>query len=278
MFRIQEHRMGRVGMSPPHPWLNLPGSFGAQQAEQGVGMAMDCLPGELVTMRREGGRKSLQSWERSSLQIHSFPSPSNCSSASEQSHITPGTASNALGAAPINHPSSGVQREARGRISISATLKYPSKHCLGLPHGMVWFRGGAESRVGEKEGWELVLGVREPWWGMAMGAKAAWGGQPKGGTAYRAGSNPLTSSIFKPQMVGCKAESPHTALVPAAPPGTDKTGASAEGPFRVATAQNRPLKAFQHPVLEKSRAEGGGSASWVGELCSSLGIQRCPCP
>lgn len=68
MLQIQEHRMGRVGMSPPHPWLNLPGSFGTQQAEQGVGMAMDCLPGELVTMRREGGRKSLQSWER----IHRF--------------------------------------------------------------------------------------------------------------------------------------------------------------------------------------------------------------
>lgn len=179
MLRIQEYRMGRVGMSPPHPWLKLPGSFGTQQAEQGVGMAMDCLPGELVTMRREGGRKSLQSWEGSSLQIHGFPSPSNCCSASEQSYITPGTASNALGAAPINHPSSGVQREAGGRISISATLKYPSKHRLGLPHGMVWFQGGDESRVGEKEERKLVLGVWEPWWD-GRGCRGCLGRSAKG--------------------------------------------------------------------------------------------------
>ena len=140
MLRIQEHRTGRVGTSPPHPWLKLPGSFGTQQAEQGAGMAMDCLPGEMEGAagdEEEGGRedrrKSLQSSEGSSPQIHSFPPPSNCSSTSEQGHITPGTTSDALGAAPISHPSSRVQQEAGGKISISATLKYPSKHCPGLP-------------------------------------------------------------------------------------------------------------------------------------------------
>lgn len=48
-------------------------------------------------------------------------------------------------------------------ISVSATLKYPSKHSRGFPRGWFGLRGGAESRVGEKEGQELMLGVWEPW-------------------------------------------------------------------------------------------------------------------
>lgn len=112
----------------------------------------------------------------------------------------------------------------------------------------------------------------------AVGAEAAWGG--RGGEGQRTGQDQtlLTSCIFKPQMEGCKAESPRAAPAPAAPPGTGEAGVSAEGPSWATAAQNRPLKAFQHLVLEEPRAEGGGSATCLGELRSLLGIQRGPCP
>ena len=39
---------------------------------------------------------------------------------------------------------------------------------------MVWSQGGTESGAGEKEGQELVLGVREPW-GPRLPGEAAEG-------------------------------------------------------------------------------------------------------
>lgn len=94
-----------------------------------------------------------------------------------------------------------------------------------------------------------MLGVREPW------------GDSRG-EGQRTGQDRtlLTRSIFNPQMGICKVESPPTAPAPAAPLGTGEAAVRAEGPSLVATAQNRPLEAFQHPVLEEPRAGGGGKS------------------
>lgn len=118
MLWIQEHRTGRVGTSPPHPWLKLPSDFGTQQAEQGWEWTWIAFQGswkQLLVMMREGGSHH-RARRGAVCRFTAF-----LLSASEQGHITPGITSHALGAAPISHPSSGVLQEAGGRISIPAT-------------------------------------------------------------------------------------------------------------------------------------------------------------
>jgi len=202
-------------------------------------------------MRKERERKSPQSLEGSSLQVHRFPSLS----ASEQGHVTAGATSDALRAAPTSQPSSGVSRDAGGRISILPTWQHPSKHGPGFPQGMVCSRGELRAELrGRRDGTGC--------WSPAVMAK---------------GTDSIQGRIkpHRPQMGVCKVESPCTALAPATPPGTYEAGGSAEGPSRAATAQTRPLKAFLGPrgAADRERRErvlGERALLFAGDPARSL--------